>query len=315
MPSFSVNQSIEINAPQESVTKVLTDYNQWPVWSPWLCAEPQCQLENVGRANTVGHGYNWQGDVVGSGEMRLEKINHHQLDMHLQFLKPWKSTAEVRFKLQPVNANHTLVAWQMESQLPFFMFFMKSTFVSMLGSDYRRGLLMLKDYVETGQVPSSSEILGVSDRQGIAYAGIAGNTSIAEIGQAFKGHVPAIEALTASNEHAATASYMAVYNRMDIKTQRCDYIFGVATPQPVAASALHDNADLKISSIKGGRSFTVLHKGSHRHLGNGWATSMMHVRAKKLKQDKQTPPFERYLNHPDSTPEAELLTEIHIPIK
>jgi len=42
---------------------------------------------------------------------------------------------------------------------------------------------------------------------------------------------------------------------------------------------------------------------------------MAHVRARKLKQDKNNPPFERYINDPASTPPEQLITEIFIPLK
>ncbi len=320
MPTFSVIKSIEIEAPLESVKNVLTDFRQWPVWSPWLCTEPDSSVDYVGEPNTMGHGYNWQGELVGSGEMRLAESSDHQLTMDLVFLKPWKSTADIRFDLQEVDINRTHVSWQMDSKLPFFMFFMKKTFVAMIGADYRRGLLMLKDYIETGSVPSTCEVKGITDRESIDYAGVTGHAPIAEIGQAFEKHVPVIKAFAETNDQTQnmTDSWMAVYNRMDIKNQKCNYTFGVATvATPLAEAdpsiAAHDT--ITIGSIKPGQSLKVMHTGSYRHLGNAWATAMAHIRTKKNKMDKNTPPFERYLNHPDTTPEAELLTEIQIPLK
>ena len=46
----------------------------------------------------------------------------------------------------------------MKSQLPFFLFWMVKKMKVYIGMDYERGLKMLKDYLETGLVPSAIKI-------------------------------------------------------------------------------------------------------------------------------------------------------------
>jgi hypothetical protein len=51
----------------------------------------------------------------------------------------------------------------MDSKQPFFQFFLKGMMTSLIGMDYERGLRMLKDYVETGSVPSTLEFPGIQE--------------------------------------------------------------------------------------------------------------------------------------------------------
>ena len=178
MPKFDVQQAIEINTPLQTVYAILADFRQWPIWSPWLCAEPECSITYNGSADSPGHSYAWQGDVIGAGNMQLTDRSDTTLTMDLTFLKPWKSSADVSFQLESLESNKTRVSWLMHSQLPFFMFFMTSTFSAMIGADYRRGLMMLKEYAETGTVASNNTFDGVVAIDQTEYAGISGSACI-----------------------------------------------------------------------------------------------------------------------------------------
>ena len=69
--------------------------------------------------------YEWEGDRVGSGNMKIIKeVENATVDYDLMFLKPWKSKAKVSFYLKPEGTS-TSVTWTMDSSLPFFLFWMK----------------------------------------------------------------------------------------------------------------------------------------------------------------------------------------------
>ncbi len=73
--------------------------------------------------------------------------------------------------------------------------------------------------------------------------------------------------------------------------------------------------DVQIGEIRGGKYAVAIHKGpyatlidSYRWLYHQWLPASGHELA-------EAPCFERYVNDPQSTPEQELLTAIHIPLK
>ncbi|MFM7516908.1 MAG: SRPBCC family protein, partial [Pirellula sp.] len=41
MPSWNVARSIEIAAPVSKVYDLISDFNTWTSWSPWLIADPK----------------------------------------------------------------------------------------------------------------------------------------------------------------------------------------------------------------------------------------------------------------------------------
>ncbi len=323
MPKFNVQQAIEINAPLPQIRSILSDFRQWPTWSPWLCAEPDCTLTYTGSANSQGHGYTWQGDVVGSGNMQLTKLSDTALDMGLTFLKPWKSVADVSFELESLDSKNTRVHWLMQSKLPFFMFFMTSTFSAMIGADYRRGLMMLKEYAETGSVASCNTFDGVVSIDRANYAGISGSAAITEVGSAIQNTMYSLESQEVAKSALDKPQYLTVYNKVNIKLQQCTFTSAVIVDEnsnlenQTQDQTSNQNHQVKLTTgtIQSAQAFKVTHTGSYENLGNAWSSAMAHVRARKLKQDKNNPPFERYINDPASTPAEQLITEILIPLK
>ena len=315
MASFNVSESIEISAPRSKIHHILSDYQQWPVWSPWLCAEPDCPLSFQGQAGVVGHGYDWEGKVVGSGQMRLRSISDQTLSMDLFFLTPWKSEAEVEFTLEDLGNNKTRVSWLMTSKLPFFMFFMKSMFASMISMDYRRGLAMLKEYAETGKVASRAQAEGIVDIQPTTYVGLTGTAPLADMGSVMGEAFQRLETIAANNGLSKETSAMALYTKMNVKAAESNYIAALNTDGTVIDPALLSKEQLTSGSIEAGRALKVTHTGSYNHLGNAWSTGMMNMRSQKLKKSKTQPPFELYINDPKNTPDDQLVTEIYFPLR
>ena len=146
MPKINVNRSILIKQPKELVYKEINNFNKWKSWSPWLSLEKQAKVS----IEPNGKAFNWEGDVIGAGQMSVlkEELNT-SIYCDLTFLKPWKSKAKTNFFFKEVVGG-TEVSWTMDSQIPFFMFWMKNSMENFIGMDYDRGLLMLKDKVESG---------------------------------------------------------------------------------------------------------------------------------------------------------------------
>lgn len=310
MPSYEVRKSIEIAAPQQHVFDILIDYSQWPAWSPWLCAERDCKVTVHGNAGQPGHGQDWEGDVIGAGQMRLVSATEQQLAMDLKFLKPFKSQADIFFNLQAVDDNNTRVEWVMDSSLPFFLFFMTSNIKAMIGSDYQRGLLQLKDYIETGTAPTQSDVAGIVEVDPIHYLGSNGSAAMENIGDVLAEKFSGLMSTHASSEESASqAQAYTFYNKMNLKQQRCDFTAAIET------DAAADAGEFTTGSHAACKALKIVHTGEYQHLGNAWATGMMHMRAKKMKALKNHPPFEKYINDPQTTPGSELVTEIYLPIK
>ncbi len=310
MPAFNVVSSIEIDVPASRVREALSDFKTWPIWSPWLIMERECKVTYKGSAGELGHGYDWDGQKVGAGGMTLTSLDANRMEADLLFLKPWKSKADIVFEFESVDDSKTHVKWFMDSSLPFFMFFMLKKMKAMIGGDYDRGLSMLKDYLETGKVPSNTVVEGVVDVPASLYAGKTYHAAISDISDSMGAAFP--EVFNAVTESKAQINGMpfSIYHNMDIVKKTCMYTAAIPVAESVDAGH-----GVQCSDRPACKALKVVHTGPYRHLGNGWSTGMSDMRHAKLKMDKANPPFELYVNDPEDTPEESLVTEIYMPVK
>lgn len=301
MPKLAVEKSIEINASAAKVRTVIQDYQQWVVWSPWLCMEPEAQLKFAGTAGSTGHSYSWEGDMVGAGHMELTAIETDTDRMNLTFLKPFKSKAKVEFETTAIDADNTRVTWRMDSSMPFFLFFMVGTMKSMIAMDYDRGLRMLKEYVETGAVTSTIEVLGIVDVQAINYVGESADCPLNDMQRSMEQTFAKLSQKTGGNPVEDYCG--SIYHSMNVKTQHCGYTCFAPVDEARATG-----------SIAACKALKVVHTGSYQHLGNAWSTANSYQRHKKMKKNKHIHPFEIYRNDPETTPASDLVTDIFLPV-
>lgn len=306
MPAFNVIKTITIQASPEKVYAIISDYHHWPVWSPWLITEPGVQVV----VKPDGKEYSWQGKRTGSGEMKVTKENpSHRLDMEVHFLKPWKSTSPVWFELKPVGAA-TEVTWGMKGSLPFFMFFMTKMMTAYIGMDYQRGLLMLKDYVETGVVPSKLNFKGIQPFSGNRYVGIKTSCTMETVGSKMSDDFTTLSNWAAKNANLLAGKSFSIYHTWDVVKDKVMYT--AALPVTEIPTALPEG--FISGAIPAMKVNTIEHLGSYPHLGNAWTTQYMMQRNKEYKYRKGIDPFEVYVNMPGEVAPEQLITEIHFPV-
>ena len=310
MPAYHIERRIKIQATADKVRPVVEDFGEWPKWSPWLCMEPSAELTYQGNPGETGHGYHWKGTLVGEGGMQMSGISESTYDMKLDFIKPFKSRAGVKIQVLPIADDETEVVWEMEGKLPFFLFFMLKMMKASIGADYDRGLKMMKEYVETGDVLSKVDIQGIVDVEGWNYIGVNDECSMSEIGASMSTTLPEAFALMKSADLSPSGPPGAVYHSVDLIKQYCQYtaVIPVETTQGV-------DQGVTTGQYTSGKALKVVHTGSYANLGNAWSAAMGYVRYKKLKLDKKQAPYECYQTDPDHTPDAECVTEIFLPIR
>jgi predicted transcriptional regulator YdeE/uncharacterized protein YndB with AHSA1/START domain len=306
MPSFTITKSITIDATPEKIYSIISDYHHWPAWSPWLITEPGVNVE----VKTDGKQYSWQGKRTGSGEMKMIKENAPQrMDMVVNFLKPWKSTSPVWFELKQ-QGQATEVTWGMTGSLPFFMFFMTKTMTAYLRMDYERGLRMLKDYVETGAVPSKLDFKGIKEYAGNKYIGIKTTCTMDTLSTKMADDFGKLSAWAAQNSGQIAGLGFSIYHTCDVEKGKVVY----TSAFPVKEIPGQLPAGFISGSIPAIKVNTIAHIGAYQHLGNAWTTQYMMQRGKEYKSRKGIDPFEVYVSMPGQVPNDQLVTEVHFPV-
>lgn len=307
MPKMHIERSIAINAPVEKIYAIISDLRQWSGWSPWMVMEPEV---NISYADE-GKYYEWSGKRIGDGNMRIIGTKENvSVDLDLNFLKPWKSHADVRLVLHP-HGDHTHVAWHMNSSLPFFLFFMKKMMEAYVGSDFERGLDMLKAFTETGAVPSKLDFKGFSTFDGCSYIGIATTSSLDVVDKQMESDFGKLWAYAANHPDQLAGDALTIYHKWDLVKNKVSYTACLPVknlPNPLPAGMVS-------GSIPATKIYTLRHIGRYHHLGNAWSTLMAMFRNKEFKPAKNIHPFEIYRNNPRDTPEEQLITDVNFAVK
>jgi predicted transcriptional regulator YdeE len=309
MPKINVSQSIIIKEKPKKIYAIISDFGQWQTWSPWLLAEPECNI-NTSKNGTL---YHWQGEIVGEGKMRIsEKSDKHDyLSAELEFIKPWKSKSMIYFHLIE-KSEGTELTWTMKGGLPFFLFWMKKSMEVFIGEDYRRGLGLLKDWIETGKTNSKIDFLGIQELEAFDFIGVKRKCTTSEMGKCMEEDFTNL--LTECHQKwdkLISGLPFSIYHKFDMVRDKAVYV--------AAVPMISVPDDLSSHMVSGKRpamkTYSLVHLGSYRHIANGWAALIIQMRAKKFKPSKKFPPMEIYLNSPKDTDELKLKTEILFPAK
>ncbi len=305
MSAYSVARSIAISALPEKVFAGVRDLSRWPEWSPWTIIDRECSLD----FDEKGDGYSWSGEFMGEGSMTITgETAPHRIDCHLSFRKPFRSEATSTFEFNRRD-DGTEVLWTLEGKLPFYLFFLKKPMLGVFGMDRERGLMMLKDWIETGSVPSQLSF-GQAQLEAATLAGIRTSCPIAEIGFSMKRDLEKLHDQLSVDGMSPLGPPLSLYHQWLVGEGRCEYTIGVPiTPQSQAPEAL------TIVQLPSHSAFTVTHTGPYRHLGNAWSAGFARQRARKFSPSRSIDPFEVYANDPEVTPENDLVTVVHFPLK
>lgn len=310
MPSYRVQRSTTIAAPTDQVFQTVTDYRTWPNWSPWLCMEPNAQLTFSDDASSVGAVYSWQGELVGEGEIEHKQLEApRSIDDEIRFAKPFRSTARVSFDLEDAQEG-TRITWHMGGKLPWFLFWMRPQLETFIGMDYERGLKMLKEYVETGEIQSRTKIAGVQPVGPLRMIGIRNTCAIDDVGTSVQESFERAAQRMPEAGLPTDGECITVYHTFDVKARQFDYTTGFVVP-PDAEPVPQGLSQWSLPAVN---ALAVEHVGRYDHLGNAWSAAHQYARCKKLKQSKAGS-FEIYKNDPAETAPADQRTMIYLPLK
>ncbi len=308
---FDLKRSVEIQKPAAQIYKIISNFDTWSTWSPWLCQEPECPVEIVGESGQIGHSQTWVGQSIGSGKLTLANvIENQQLDYNLVFQKPWKIEAKTSFLLKKTE-NGTRVTWLMQSSLPFFMFIMKKMMIALISNDYDRGLNMLNDLAVSGEVHNRIQVNDVQQREGFSYITLRNSCSLSEIGTAMDTTLSQVKKQADTGQIPQPDFILSFYHQVDMVKNIYDFSAGYGYSNLETTNAPDG---FIIGKVESHQALNVEHNGPYRHLGNAWAAIFGTLRNGKLKQEKKIPQYEIYRHNPHQVEEKDIQTSLYMPV-
>ena len=160
---YTVTREATLPAPPASVYVMVGDFDRWPEWSPWEKLDPAMQRTVSEPSSGVGATYAWVGnDKVGEGKMTIvESVPDSRVVTRLEFIKPFASTSESVFAIEPRDAG-SHVTWTMNGKhnLMSKVMCLFMDMDQMVGKDFETGLSNLTTVAE--RVPADTSVTDTS---------------------------------------------------------------------------------------------------------------------------------------------------------
>lgn len=150
MGTFHVSRAARIDADPALVHGLVDDLHQWPQWSPWEGLDDDLDRTYSGAPSGVGAHYAWAGNrKAGQGSMEIVGSTPERISLTLSFLKPFRSTSDVVFRIEPVGGGAD-VTWEMSGEQTGLMgvFGRLVPMDRLVGKDFEKGLAQLKAVAE-----------------------------------------------------------------------------------------------------------------------------------------------------------------------
>ncbi|MBN8980899.1 MAG: SRPBCC family protein [Rhizobiales bacterium] len=148
--TFVVQRSTLIDAPGDTVYRLINDYKNWASWSPYEKIDPAMKRKYSGAPVGVGSIYEWEGNKnIGSGRMEILDSSPSRIDIKLDFMSPFEAHNKAEFTMKP-EGNATNVTWTMRGPIPYKFKIMHVIFNmdKMVGNQFAEGLANMKRVAE-----------------------------------------------------------------------------------------------------------------------------------------------------------------------
>lgn len=120
LPStYTVERSVQIDAPVPVVFEQVNDLYNWEDWSPWLKLDPVMEISYSNPHFGENAFYKWRSDDkrLGNGRMTLTEVVPNERIVSFMDFEKWEDgSATFTFKQEKSG---TRVAWSMENKVGF----------------------------------------------------------------------------------------------------------------------------------------------------------------------------------------------------
>ncbi len=120
--TYTVERSRTVQARPDDIRPLLTNFRNWRLWSPWEDVDKDLHRAYSGPHAGVGAQYAWSGNrKAGAGTMEMLALDEREVEIELEFLKPFKSSNTTSSCSSPQGDVGTRVTWRMIGPRPLLM--------------------------------------------------------------------------------------------------------------------------------------------------------------------------------------------------
>lgn len=302
-----------IAAPIGQVYAKVADFRTWPEWGPWLEHEPEAGIRLSGVPDGKGGSFGWEGGRIGAATVEHRQlVPRERIEQSVRALHPFRFKGRSYWKFAECDGK-TEVTWGLRGRVGFSFRAFAQTVQGVIALDYRFGLDRLARLLEPADGEGAARhytlaYLGVRDIPLSRYVYRTYEGPLGNIGEALGEGIAELRSALAKTGVQAAGQPMAVYVKTNIKLRTTVCHLGI----PVGDG---DVGDIRVRTMPPHRAYAVRLTGTHTALEIAWYQAMQRVRLENFQPDQRLPPFERYLNDPESVAEQQRLTELLIPVR
>lgn len=151
--TYTVERSRTIRASPDDIRPLLTNFRNWRLWSPWEEVDTDLHRAYSGPHAGIGAHYAWSGNRrAGAGTMEVVGMDEREVEIRLEFRKPFKSQTTTTFVLTPQRDGRTDVLWRMVGPGPLIMRVLGKLLdpEKIVGKDFEKGLAALDEAARKG---------------------------------------------------------------------------------------------------------------------------------------------------------------------
>lgn len=147
--SYTVEQSVVIDAAPDQIHKYVGNLNKWSAWEPWREGDPTIVVTHGEKTQGVGASQSWVGES-GDGALTFTKDSPTEGIEYDLFFDDGAYVSQSAIAYDPLGDGETKVTWIMTGDIgaPVIGGYFALMMNSMIGEMFDKGLSNLKTTVE-----------------------------------------------------------------------------------------------------------------------------------------------------------------------
>ena len=308
-----VERSAVVDARPATVHVLLNGFRTSSKWAPCYALDPQAKYTLSGPEWGVGAKLSWVGEKVGTGsQVIVESRAPEMVKSALDLGEMGTSTAE--FRLTP-EGEGTRIVWGIDADMgagPLGRWFgllmdrmVGTSFETALASIGRLAAGLPKDDL-AGLEVEKVEVAPVT----VAYVPATSPRDVGAYAAALGAGYGQVATFMSKHKVKQAAAVLAINNKEDASGYQFDAAIPLdrAPEVPVAA-----DSKVQVKQTYGGPALKIVHKGAYQGLASTYAKTVAWMQAAGYAPAGA--PWDEFVSDPGTTPEAELITNIFVPVR